>query len=290
MLWAPNLVWNAQHHWAAWQMLRSLHRENSNLSASVQFIPAQLLEIGPFTAPFWIGGLVWLLRNPVGQRWRALGIGYLALVLVFVAVGAKPYYLAGWYPVLFASGGIYLDTRRPRRRGASIPLGLMGVQVLASLPLALPVLPPSAIANRINDKINKELGATVGWTRVTREVAAVYHSLPAAERTTAVILTANYGEAGAVDHFGPALGLPGAIGPHNNYWIWGPRNATDGATTIAVGMSGGELRRYFGEVTPVGTVDTGYGIHTEEYGRRIYVCRRQLLSWQLIWPRIKTYG
>jgi 4-amino-4-deoxy-L-arabinose transferase-like glycosyltransferase len=293
LLWAPNLVWNAQHHWASWQMLQSLHRENSNLAASIKFIPSQVLEIGPLTAPFWIGGLLWLLRDPVGRPWRSLGIGYLVLLVVCVLIGAKPYYLAGWYPVLFAAGGIHLDTRlRSRQRPSSLalPLALMATQVLAALPLALPVLPPSALANTVHDNINKELGATVGWTRVTRQVAAAYETLRPAERRSAVILTANYGEAGAVDHFGPALGLPAAISPHNNYWIWGPRGAADGATTIAVGMPEDQLRPYFGQITRVGTVDTGYGIHTEEYGRAIYVCRQQRVSWSQLWPRIKTYG
>ena len=290
LIWAPNLVWNAQHQWAAWQMLRSLHRENSTLSASIQFIPSQLLEVGPFTAPFWIGGLLWLLRNPAGQRWRALGVGYLALVVLFVAIGAKPYYLAGWYPVLFAAGGVHLDHRRHRPAGVALPLALMAVQVVSSLPLALPVLPPSAIANPVNDKVNKELGATVGWTRVTAQVAAAYDRLSPDERTTAVILTANYGEAGAVDHFGPALGLPPAISPHNNYWVWGPRAARDGATTVAVGLTESELRPYFAHITRVGTLDTGYGIHTDEYGRPIYVCRGQLQPWPVMWARLKTFG
>ncbi|HSS11379.1 MAG TPA: hypothetical protein VLL25_15945, partial [Acidimicrobiales bacterium] len=204
-----------------------------------------------------------------------------------------------WYPVLFAAGGIHLDGRirsrqgrgaRRRRAGVGLPLGLMAIQVLVALPLALPVLPPSALADGLHDKINKELGATVGWTRVTRQVAAAYDTLPPAERSTAVILTANYGEAGAVDHFGPALGLPHAISPHNNYWIWGPRGATDGATTIAVGLSEDELRPYFGQITRVGTLDTGSGIHTDEYGRPIYVCRQQRVSWAALWPRIKAYG
>ena len=53
-------------------------------------------------------------------------------------------------------------------------------------------------------------------------VAGVVRSLPSSERANVVILTSNYGEAGAIDRFGRALGLPQAFSGHNNFW-WGGR-------------------------------------------------------------------
>ncbi len=43
-----------------------------------------------------------------------------------------------------------------------------------------------------------------------------------AGRSSVVLLTDNYGEAGAIDRFGPALGLPRAHSGHNAYALWGP--------------------------------------------------------------------
>jgi len=57
VIWSPNLIWNAQHHWAAFAMLRSLHQENSTLGASLVFIPAQFIVMGPVLVVLWLGGV-----------------------------------------------------------------------------------------------------------------------------------------------------------------------------------------------------------------------------------------
>jgi len=53
----------------------------------------------------------------------------------------------------------------------------------------------------------------------------VYNGLPGPERQTAVLLAGNYGEAGALDHYGPTNGLPPVYSGHNSYWSWGPPTA-----------------------------------------------------------------
>ena len=73
LIWAPNLVWNAQHDWASISMMQSLHRENSTLGASLQFIPLQLLIAGPVLAPFWIAGLWRCFRHDTA---RVFGFAY----------------------------------------------------------------------------------------------------------------------------------------------------------------------------------------------------------------------
>jgi hypothetical protein len=61
-----------------------------------------------------------------------------------------------------------------------------------------------------------------GWQQMAREVAAIYDSLPPDERARTGILTGNYGEAGAINLFGPSLGLPRAYSRHQTHWYWGP--------------------------------------------------------------------
>ena len=46
---------------------------------------------------------------------------------------------------------------------------------------------------------------------MTKAVAKVYFSLPPAERATTAIFANSYGQAGAIDFFGPKYGLPKAI-------------------------------------------------------------------------------
>lgn len=57
-------------------------------------------------------------------------------------------------------------------------------------------------------ELSYDAGETIGWPAYVHEIANVYASLPAERRCTAVVLASSYGEAGAVDHYGPADGLP----------------------------------------------------------------------------------
>ena len=61
-----------------------------------------------------------------------------------------------------------------------------------------------------------------------------YHTLSPEEQRKTAIFANNYGEGGAIDFFGPKYGLPKAIGGHQNYWIWGPRDYT-GESMIVLG-------------------------------------------------------
>jgi hypothetical protein len=57
---------------------------------------------------------------------------------------------------------------------------------------------------------------------MANEVAGIYNSLPPEERAATGIWAGNYGEAGAINLFGPKLGLPHAYSRHQNHWYWGP--------------------------------------------------------------------
>jgi len=291
VIWSPNLIWNAQHHWAAFAMLRSLHQENSTVGASLDFIPAQFVVMGPVLVVLWLGGLRHLLRHHFA---RPLGVTYLVLLVLFAVTGAKPYYLAGMYLVLFAAGGIWaegrLDARRPPR-GIRGWVALITAGGVLALPLTLPVLPVSALAKGPwEGSINKDLSATVGWESLVGQIAKVSATLPAVQRTHLVIFTGDYGAAGAVDLYGDRYGLPLAISGHNSYWWWGPGSSGNGATTIAVDLPRSYLQTIFSEVIPAGSVATPNGVWSEERGDPIWICRGQKLPWAQAWPNARHYG
>ena len=291
---APDIVWNATHHWAQLSMLHALHAENSTLGASIGFLPAQLIVVGPVLAYVWIPGLRRLSSDGAG---RPFAIAYVVLVVIYTLTGAKPYYLAGMYGVLFAGGGVWWDERlaagaasgavRPAQR--LIGACLLAAAVLA--PLTLPVLPEAALASGPwESAINKDLSATVGWDLVVRQIAGVASDLPAGQRGRLVVLTGDYGAAGAVDLYGHRFGLPAAISGHNTYWWWGPGPAPDDSTTIAVNLPASLLHRYFARVRPAGQVITPHGVWTEERGAPIWICSGQTVPWARAWPDLRHYG
>jgi hypothetical protein len=291
VIFLPYVVWNAQHDWASLSMLHSLHGENSTVGATLQFIPAQFFVVGPVLIVLWLAGLRRAFASP---GTKPIGIAYLVLLALFTLTGAKVYYLAGIYFVLFAFGGVWaearLDARQPAR-GLRGWVTLMLVGLVTGLPFTLPVLPESAMPKTSSfGTADKDLSATVGWPQFVHQVADVATSLPLRQRTHLVVFTGDYGAAGAVDQYGSAYGLPHAISGHNSYWWWGPTGARSGATTIAVNLSRSYLLTIFSEVRSAGTVATPNGVWSEERGDPIWICSGQKISWATAWPAAKHYG
>jgi hypothetical protein len=65
-----------------------------------------------------------------------------------------------------------------------------------------------------------------GWREMAEQVSAVYRALPVADRERAVFFGRNYGEAAALDVYGPSYQGPPAISGHNSYFLWGQRALT----------------------------------------------------------------
>jgi hypothetical protein len=78
-------------------------------------------------------------------------------------------------------------------------------------------------------------------------LASAYDALPASQRSVATVIAGNYGEAGAVDRYGAALGLPPVYSGANNYWLCGPPPARD-TVAVAVNVDPALLRRWFRSV------------------------------------------
>ncbi len=101
-------------------------------------------------------------------------------------------------------------------------------------------------------------------------------------------MTGNYGEAGAIDYFGPALGLPPAISGHNNYYLWGPHGYS-GDVVIAVGMRLDLLHSLFGDVQQVATIENANAMPAEGDNLPVYLCRLPRMSLTDAWPILKNY-
>ncbi|HET7094034.1 MAG TPA: hypothetical protein VFI22_11160, partial [Thermomicrobiales bacterium] len=118
-----------------------------------------------------------------------------------------------------------------------------------------------------------------------RQVAAAYHALPADDRAGAVIVTSNYGEAGAVARYGPALGLPAVYSGQNQL----AKRAAPPSSANVVVFVGGQLDNatpLFDSCQVVGRLDNGVDVDNEEQGEPIAICRGPVGGWSAVWPRL----
>jgi hypothetical protein len=116
--------------------------------------------------------------------------------------------------------------------------------------------------------------------------ARVYKSLSPEEQARTAIFANSYGQAGAIDFFGPHLGLPKSICNHQSYWLWGPRDY-DGSIVIVLGSDGTGDREHFQSVEAVGRVEHPYSRRDEHFD--IFLCRGLTGDLHQFWPRMKNY-
>jgi 4-amino-4-deoxy-L-arabinose transferase-like glycosyltransferase len=285
LIWLPYLIWQARHGWPQLAESRAIAAGQSGTSnPRWQLVPMQLLLVGPWLVPIWIAGLVAVWRRPALRWARAFTVAYAALLAVFTVSGGKGYYAAGIYPVFLAAGAEPTLRWAADHRLGGPAVGAAYVLMLPALVIALPVLPLRTFAGSPLVGANYDTGEQVAWPAYVREVAAAYHRIDA---TGVAIVTSNYGEAGAIDHYGGAVGLPHAYSGQTGYWYWGPP-PTSTTTVLAVGFRQATLATRFRTVTLVGRLNNGVGLDDDEQHRSLWLCRGPRAAWPTLWRSFKT--
>ncbi|MGD0506864.1 MAG: glycosyltransferase family 39 protein [Terriglobales bacterium] len=235
-LFLPNIIWQIRHNFPTIEDLANVRREGKNVVLGpLAFVKEQIFDIRPILVPFGLLGLFWFLRD---RCWRVLGLTFAVFFVLMEVAHAKNYYVFPIYPMVFAGGAVAIE--RWLANGASwTRAGVVAIVVLGTLP-ALPsvtwFLPPErllAYENAIGLKpakaevkheslLAQPVADQFGWPEMVSEVSGIYNSLPPDDRAQTGIWASNYGEAGAVNEFGPQYGLPHAYSRHQNHWYWGP--------------------------------------------------------------------
>jgi hypothetical protein len=270
------------------------------------FIGQQIQILHPLLFPIWFAGLCSLLFGRQA-RLRVLGLLYLAMLAMMMGLHAKDYYLAAIYPMLFAAGAVAVEdwlARRAWTRDRIWPkAALLSAIVVVTAPLIpalLPFLAPgkllvyqqaiglksAKVEVRHEGPLDQRLGDQFGWPELVAEVAQIYQALPPEERANTAIYAANYGEAGAINHLGPARGLPSAICAHQAHSLWG-LPAQEAHTFICLGCSRKGLEQVFASVELAAEHHHPWGM-AEENGA-IYLCRGPRVSIRSLWPKLKHW-
>jgi 4-amino-4-deoxy-L-arabinose transferase-like glycosyltransferase len=276
---SPDFVWQTLHGWPNFDVFARLQQQA--WQNRLQYWPIQAAYTSVVLVPLWVGGIRWALRD---ARLRVVGIAAVTVIVVQFVLGGKGYYPGGVYTFCFAAGATALGDPPLRQRAIKYV-----VAAAVSSVIALPVLPAAALARFPVQKVNYDLGEEIGWPSEVALVARTYDSLPASERAVATVLAGNYGEAGAVDRYGAALGLPQVYSADNNFWLWGPPPARDTAAVV-IGAPPTLLRRWFSSVRVAAVHRNGLGVSDDEEGVVICVATGLRAPWSTVWPAIRNYS
>ncbi len=286
---APNLAYQATHDWPQLRMGRALAAHNST-QVRLLTVPILLVMLGLPLVPVWVAGLVRLLRDP---RWRPVRFvgAALPIVLVLVLVGGSQfYYPLGLVTALLAAGCVVVERwtdsgPRSRRRWV---VGGVAVNAVISAVIALPIVPLEHLGATPVTTFNQIAQDQVGWPEYVADVARVRSALSPQDRARSVVVTENYGEAGAVARYGEAYGITEVYSAQNElYYLARPPDAADVAIVVATAPY--RLHGLFGSCHVVAELDHGLGVGTQEQGRPISLCRDPVGGWPTVWPRLQHY-
>lgn len=286
VIWAPNAVWQAANGWPQLTMAQAISSGQQAIGDRVKEIVDLILLSGPLLFPWAIIGLAWLLRSDDSRVWRALGLALVIDVALMFVTAGKSYYAGGFIPLALAAGAIRMDGWLSRGHAwikwsvvAPTAVGSAAVMALIGLPL----VPAGDLHDTPIPTIYGESIAQLGWPQLAAQVELVAGALSAGQRAHAVIVTAAYGQYGALTFYGHDL--PPLYSGHNSVWYWG--RPADGAGPIILVGDWGTPPPVFIDCTIEASVDNGMDLPTQEQGTPIWVCQSTTAPWSQIWPQLK---
>jgi hypothetical protein len=300
----PNFFWQESHQFPFLQLMHNIRQGGRDLwLAPLPYLKAQAAMLGYATAVLVVFAL-FLSFSRKGRMFRAVGWAYLVFLVEMMALHGKMYYVAPVYPMMFAAGAVWIEKATERRLWIwAKPALAVAIATITGIyaPTILPILSvPAFLAYERTTGVQQQkfengsqgvlpqiYADMFGWQGMAQRVAAYYHTLSPEEQRKTGIFANNYGEAAAIDFFGPRYGLPKSIGNHQNYWIWGPRQYT-GESLIVLGDNERSMRDECGNYQVIGNGKDPLS-RPEEWGP-IFHCRN--LKWNLreMWPRTKHWN
>jgi Dolichyl-phosphate-mannose-protein mannosyltransferase len=300
----PNLAWQAHYGFPMMELLRNGQNGKNVIPSPALYALQELLITNPLLAPAWLAGLFWLLFAP---RFRFLAYAYIVLIAEMLGLHGKHYYPANVYPILIAAGGVAFEAWTGRLRLLRGPvLAYAFLAGLLMLPDVLPILPEATFvaysqardrALHVSEKMTEtehgredsllpaDWADMHGWPEMAAATQRVYDALPPAERSRAVVLAGNYGEASAVAFFTPDVPV---VSPHNQFWLWGTHGFS-GNPIVQINGTCFEKRKLFRSRTRAATFSSPYAINYEN-DIPIWICRDPVEPLAAVWPEIKNYN
>ncbi len=246
--------------------------------------------------------LTWKRLKP----YRVVGVACVFVFLLLMVLHGKAYYVGPIYPTLIAAGAVWLDGAA-LSRAPSIPrvfrwgiVTAMIAEGVIALPITLPILSPERTAvyiarlgleaaNATNwggtDIIPQDFADQLGWEWQVENVARVYRSLSPAEQRETVLGADNYGEAGALEFFGPRYGLPDVVCGCGSYWYFGP-GTRPGTVLIDVGSDSTDLTGIWSDVRLAMRIRRPWSV-LEERDVPVWIARHPKMTLQEAWPGVR---
>ncbi|MDB5141964.1 MAG: hypothetical protein JWQ66_677 [Mucilaginibacter sp.] len=275
VLFLPNVIWQFQHHLPVVTHMKLLRSNQLEYIKPSDFIKQQLIVNG-IALFVWLIGLGFLLFSSRLRKFQFLAFAYILVFIFLLQMSGKNYYLFGAYPMLFATGGYGFERWMKARAYAmrTVIILLFTLPNLLLFPLVLPIFPLNqtlaafkflhfapAWEDRKPHPLTQDYADMFGWDEMTEKVAKAYNSLTPEQQKNTQIFADNYGEAGALHHFGKQYNLPDAVSLSSSFTLWAPDDLNAHYIIYVDDQDGGNIKTFASSLesyTKIGEVESPY--------------------------------
>jgi hypothetical protein len=291
LLFLPNLFWQWAHGFPVVYHMNELQQTQLQYVSPMAFLSEQLL----FNLPVlfvWLSGLYAVGFTLAGKPYRFIGWAFVIVMVLLVAGHGKGYYAAGVYPVLFGFGAVALEQWTAKglvflryfMLAFTLFLGYTFVTI------ALPFLPPPRLAAYYADNavirstgslrwedqqshpLPQDFADMLSWKEMTQKVAKAYATLNSVEKKRTLLFCDNYGQAGAVNYYGPQYHLPPVYSANASFLYWMPEDFYKYNILLLVTADKKEMQHPFvHEFASAEVMDSITNPFAREYGSLIIV-------------------
>lgn len=298
VLFLPNLIWQYNNDFP---VIRHMQELRDTQLVNVKRINILIDQVLMFTlgSIVWVSGLIWLLFARKSKNYRVFAYVYFSVLVIFLILRGKSYYMAGLYPFLFAAGGVSWEALL---KSKALRVTLVLLLTLLSIPL-VPGGIPVMSAGRLADyyaKIPPRLGAEallrwedgrmhslpqdfadmIGWDDLGNIVIKACDTVE--NKARIMIYAENYGQAGSIDHYGRPYGLPQVVSFSDSYLMWVPDSISPDVDLFFYVNNelGSDIDSLFAHIDSVGSITNPYA---REFGTTVYMCRSPRSDFRSFW-------
>lgn len=302
LIFLPNFLWQIFQGFPVLSHMAELQKTQLlNVTVSGFLVDQILMNISGFY--LWLLGLWFVFFTESGKKFIVVGWIFFFVFFALLLAHGKSYYTLGIFPVMMAAGSVYLEQLTSIRKWVRIiPTAFTILILIPILPISLPVLPKTEMANYCDSRkdrsyfqptirwedgqlhqIPQDYADMLGWEELAHIVAATYQNLPDSIKTQTAIVAANYGQAGAIDFYGKAHSLPEVISFSDAYLYWTPE-ILNAKYLIYIDDETEDVSKIFREVIKVGEITEPLA---REYGLSVYVCKNPRFDYSDLWKQLR---
>lgn len=302
VIFLPNILWQFNHHLPVFTHMGQLQQNQLQYIKPGDFIMQQLLVNG-IAVILWVTGFFFLLFAFKLRKYQFLAFAYIAIFLFLLEMNGKSYYIFGAYPMLFAAGGYGFERWIKNIALRTVVALVFTLPVIRIIPIVLPILPLNTTLTyfeHINQEYpslhffstwedhklhhtSQDYGDMFGWNEMTRKVDSVYKTLTPDQQKHTIIFADNYGEAGAIHHYGRQYNLPDPISLGSSFALWAPPSVANADYIIYVDDSDNVSKRVgalAASYKKTGQVDNPLAV---EHGTGIYLISHPTPKFNLLY-------